>query len=162
MRFLEIKSYNDDLQNYIKSRIKNDGWKDVYQDTIVYLLSQEDKEVSNLKGYILNAGRFFVYNYFNRQKKTIKYVAEYSEKNVPVVDIENVKVGNIDYGKFDDKQITVIGNANRSGKSMFLEMIASGFSNKEIAMTFEMNENTLRTRLNRMKNDNKRAIRTGI
>jgi len=67
MEFNTIRPYTKDLESYLKRKIKGDQWKDVYQDSVCYLLTQPEKNIG--KGYIINCANFFISKWRQKELK---------------------------------------------------------------------------------------------
>lgn len=128
----EILKYKQDLINYVRSKIHNDDWQDVVQDTLMYLcIKVDDIKITNTKGLIINTGRFFVNNYFKPTKPTVN-----------ITEKETVDISYI---------INHFGNIDKTQLKPFL-MSVYGYKIKDIAKILKVNENTIKTRIRACRN----------
>lgn len=128
----EILKYERDLINYVRSKIHNDDWQDVVQDTLMYLcIKVNDINITNTKGLVLNTGRFFVNTYF-KPKKEIQNIIEKES-----IDISYIL-----------KHFT---NIDKTQLKPFL-MSVYGYKIKDIANILKINENTIKTRIRACRN----------
>jgi hypothetical protein len=68
-KFSEVLKNKDIMIRYIKSYIKCDDWKDVYQEAMLYMYIKFDTIViTNIKGLCLNTCKFFIKKYFTNQR----------------------------------------------------------------------------------------------
>jgi len=147
--FLE---YLPDLKKYVRSKIKTDIWKDVVQDTLIYLYIKFDKLIiTDLKGLIINTARFFINKHFRVSKLEYSDVLE-TKYMFAVTDTMNpvFKIGSWNGNDIDDK---LYSNLRRVSKTLFepFEMQMNNKSVKEISEELELNENTVKTRIKRCK-----------
>jgi len=153
-----IHTYNDfiqyipDLKKYVRSKIKTDWWKDVVQDTLIYLYIKFDKLIiTDLKGLIINTANFFINKHFRPSRveycdvTEAKYMFSAHDTMKPVF-----KIGSWNGNDIDDK---LYSNLRRVSKALFapFEMQLNDCSVREIAMALELNENTVKTRIKRCK-----------
>lgn len=148
----DFLQYLPDLKKYVRSKIKTDIWKDVVQDTLIYLYIKFDKLIiTDLKGLIINTARFFVNKHFRTSKIEYSDVLE-TKYMFFVTDTMNpvFKIGSWNGNDIDDK---LYSNLRRVSKTLFepFEMQMNNKSVKEISEELELNENTVKTRIKRCK-----------
>lgn len=138
-----------DLKNFIRSKIKTDHWKDVLQDTLLYLFVKFDKLIiTNLKGLLLNTARFFINQYFKGIKMKfddIDLCYNITDTTNPVFVIDHWNVNEI-----DDKLLRNLRTINKKLYEPF-DMQLNGKTVKEISQKLNINENTVKTRIKRAK-----------
>jgi DNA-directed RNA polymerase specialized sigma24 family protein len=153
-----VYSYNDflqyipDLKKYVRSKIKTDTWKDVVQDTLIYLYMKFDKLIiTDLKGLIINTARFFINKHFRVSKIEYSDVLE-TKYMFAVTDSMNpvFKIGSWNGNDIDDR---LYSNIKRVSKTLMepFEMQMNDKTVKEISQELELNENTVKTRIKRCK-----------
>lgn len=153
-----VYTYNDftpyisDLKKYVRSKIKTDWWKDIVQDTLVYLFVQFDKLIiTNLKGLILNTANFFINKHFRTSKMSYCDIQE-TKFMYALTDNQNpiFKIGQWNGNNIDDK---LYNNLRKVSKLLFapFEMQLNDKTIAEIAEELELNQNTVKTRLKRCK-----------
>ena len=151
--------YVPDLRNYVRSKVKTDWWKDIVQDTLVYLFIKFDKLIiSNLKGLIINTANFFINKHFGSRKilyydiPETKYLYNLTEHMNPVF-----KIGVWNSSGIDDR---LYQNLRKVSKALFVpfEMQMNDVRVRDIAIELQLNENTVKTRIKRCKE----MLREGI
>lgn len=147
--YSDFYPYIPDLKNFIRSKIKTDQWKDVLQDTLLYLFVKFDKLIiTNLKGLLLNTARFFINQYFKGTKMKfddIDLCYNVSDNTKPIFVIDHWNVNEI-----DDKLLRNLRTINKQLYVPF-DMQLNGKSIKEISDKLSINENTVKTRIKRAK-----------
>lgn len=150
--YLDLLTYVPDLTRYIKSKIKTIDWEDVLQETLLYLLIKfDDIVITNLKGLVINTGKNFVNKYF--YKKSFEFLEELNEVNTK--DAASYQKHDFFSSGFDTEKIgdTLLRNIKNAPESLLapFRMQLEDYSIKEIALELNLNENTVKTRLNRCK-----------
>lgn len=147
--YSDFYPYTNDLKNYIRSKIKTDHWKDVLQDTLLYLFVKFDKLIiTNLKGLMINTARFFINQHFKGSK--IKFDNIDLCYNVSDRDSHTFKLDHWNANEIDDK---LLSNLRTIKKQLYepFDMQLNGKSIKEISQKLNINENTVKTRIKRAK-----------
>lgn len=160
-----VYTYNDflpyipELKKYVKSKVKTDWWKDVVQETLLYLHMKFDKLIiTNIKGLIFNTANFFINKHFGASKieyrdtNDMKFMYNVTENSNPVF-----KLGDWNSYKINDK---LFYNLSCISKTLFepFEMQMNDKSVKEIALELNLNENTVKTRIKRCKDFLKNGV----
>lgn len=160
-----IYTYNDflqfipDLTKYVQSKIKTDWWKDVVQDTLIYLFMKFEKLIiTDLKGLMINTAKFFINKHYRESKLeyidivTSKYMYSITDSSNPVF-----KIGQWNSNEIDDR---LYSNIRRVSKALLIpfEMQLDNKSVREISINMGLNENTVKTRIMRCK----QFLKTGI
>jgi len=159
-----MHSYNDclqyipDLKKYVKSKVLTDIWKDVVQDTLIYLHFKFDTlQITDLKGLMINTSNFFIQKYYKKIKNNkIDYI-EKIETNISANFKCNFDIDNYNSYYIDDQ---LLKNIKNTSKTLFIpfEMQLNGLSIKDIAEELKCNENTVKTRISRCKE----KLKTGL
>lgn len=147
--YSDFYPYIPDLKNYIRSKIKTDHWKDVLQDTMLYLFMKFDSLIiTNLKGLLLNAARFFVNQYYRGTK--IKFDDIDLCYNISDRDRHVFKIDHWNANEIDD---ILLRNLRTIKKNLYepFDMQLNGKTIKEISDKLNINENTVKTRIKRAK-----------
>lgn len=162
-----MHSYNDclqyipDLKKYVKSKVTTDIWKDIVQDTLLYLYFKFDTlQITDLKGLILNTANFFIQKYYTFKLKDKLMVVEKIEKieSHKTVTIScDLKIGRYNSFCIDDVLLKNIDNISETLFKPF-QMQLNGFTIKDIAEELKCNENTVKTRISRCKE----KLKTGL
>lgn len=162
-----MHSYNDclqyipDLKKYVKSKVTTDIWKDIVQDTLLYLHFKFDTlQITDLKGLILNTANFFIQKYYTFKLKDKLMVVEKLEniESHKTVTINcDLKIGKYNSFFIDDN---LLKNLDIVSETLFtpFQMQLNGFSIKDIAEELKCNENTVKTRISRCKE----KLKTGL
>lgn len=160
-----VYSYNDflqytpDLKKYVRSKVKTDWWKDVVQDTLIYLFVKFDKLIiTDLKGLIINTARFFINKHFKQSRieysdiLETKYMFSIHDSIRPVF-----RIGEWNGNQIDD---ALYKNLRTVSKTLFapFEMQMNDKTVREIAEEMDLNENTVKTRIKRCKEYLKNGI----
>jgi len=160
-----VYTYNDflkfipDLTKYVQSKVKTDWWKDIIQDTLIYLHIKFDKLIiTDLKGLMFNTANFFINKHFRESKLqytdiiTTKYMYSVTDTLNPVF-----KLGEWNSNNIDDK---LYANIRRVSKTLLIpfEMQMNNKTVKEISVYMNLNENTVKTRIKRCKE----FLKTGL
>lgn len=147
--YSDFYPYTNDLKNYIRSKIKTDHWKDVLQDTLLYLFVKFDKLIiTNLKGLLFNTARFFINQHFKGNK--IKFDDIDLCYNVSDRDSHTFKIDHWNANEIDDKLLMNLRTIKKQLYEPF-DMQLNGKSIKEISLKLNINENTVKTRIKRAK-----------
>lgn len=147
--YSDFYPYIPDLKNFIRSKVKTDHWKDVLQDTLLYLFMKFDSLIiTNLKGLLFNTARFFVNKYFNGKK--IKFDDIDLCYNISDKDRHTFKIDHWNVNEIDD---TLLRNLRTIKKNWYepFDMQLNGKTIKEISDKLHINENTVKTRIKRAK-----------
>lgn len=147
--------YNDCLEHipalktYVQTKIKTHHWKDVVQDTLVYLFLKFDTiEVTNIKGLLINTSNFFIQKHYTAIKKDTKIE---NIKNTLSLNISpDVKIGKYNSYLIDDSLFNSINTVSKSLLIPF-QLQLNGYSIQEISDKLNTKENTIKTRIRRCK-----------
>lgn len=148
-KYSDFLEYIPDLKGYIKSKIKTDHWKDVLQDTMLYLFLKFDQLIiTNLKGLLFNTANFFINKHFNGSKikfDDINLCYNISDRMNPVF-----QIGNWNGNEINDRLLYNLKTINKTLYEPF-EMQMNNKTIHEIAVNLGLNENTVKTRIKRAK-----------
>lgn len=150
MDIITFKPYFSDLKHYLKHKIKSDWWEDVYQETLCYICSNEQKIIiSNPKGFLLNTANFFINKHYDYNKKWQKDNVENISAKVTTNVMFNTSTG---FNGFliDDKMLIKLQTIPNDLYEP-LKMQLEEFSIKDIAKELNLNENTVKTKIKRAK-----------
>jgi RNA polymerase sigma-70 factor (ECF subfamily) len=145
-KYKDCLQYIPDLTRYIKQKIKTDDYKDILQDTLLYIyINFENKKITNLKGYMFNACRFFILKYFRDRNKQVIYSGELNITNTAIINLCGYNSIEL-----DDKLLNSIKSIDKKYLKPF-ELQLTGYSLSEISKELCLNINTVKTRINRCK-----------
>ncbi len=160
-------TYNDclqfipDLNSYTQKKINNDWWQDVVQDTLIYLyLKFDNLIITNPKGIVINTATFFIKKYYSDTSNNKLLFSADIEKdffNIKSKDNHSIKIGQYNSFLIDDQ---LACNLNSISKTLFtpFKLQLNGLSIKEISEALGSNENTIKTRIRRCKEELKRNV----
>jgi RNA polymerase sigma factor (sigma-70 family) len=138
-----------DVKNYIRSIIKTDDYKDVLQDTLLYLFIKFDTLIiTNLKGLLFNTARFYINKHLNRTK--IRFDDIDLCYNVSNTDRHIFKIDHWNANEIDDQLLRNLKSIKKDLYQPF-DMQVNGKTVKEISQKLNINENTVKTRIKRAK-----------
>lgn len=148
--FNDVLKYIPDLNKYVKSRIKDDYWEDIVQDTLLYLFINFNKlKILNIKGLLFNTCNFFIKKHLISNKIVICDILNYENTfhtNItPMFPLNKWNSNNI-----DDIMYLKLCKVSSILYEPF-DMQLNHISIKEIATLLNTNENTIKTRIKRCK-----------
>lgn len=152
----DILTYLPDLKKYVKSKIKDDWWKDIIQEVLLYLyIKFKSLIITDLKGLLINTAKMFINKHFRNTSKiiyndTIIDIATTNQKHIFMTSGYNTEI-------IDDR---LYNNIKSVSKLIFtpFKMQLDDMSIKEIADELNINENTVKTRIKRCKEHLKNGL----
>lgn len=152
----DILTYLPDLKKYVKSKIKDDWWKDIIQEVLLYLyIKFKSLIITDLKGLIINTAKMFINKHFRDNTKIhyrdiISDVYTTQQKHIFITSGYNTDI-------IDDR---LYHNIKSVSKLIFtpFKMQLDDMSIKEIAQELNINENTVKTRIKRCKEHLKNGL----
>lgn len=147
----EFKPYLPDLKKFLQHKIKSDWWEDVYQETLCYIYSNQNKVIiSNHKGYLLNTARFFINKHFDYNNKWKTDGVENIKENVCCNVMFDTSTG---FNGFliDDNLFIKLKSIPSDLYTPLKMQFEENQSIKNIAEALGLNENTVKTRIKRAK-----------
>lgn len=152
----DILQYVPDLKKYIKSKIKTDWWKDIVQETLLYLyIKFKTIIITDLKGLLINTGRMFMNKHITMNTRLV--FSNTLESAHISTQRHNFDISGYNSSIIDDK---LFNNIKTVSKLIFapFSMQLDDMSIKEIAQQLNINENTVKTRIKRCKEHLKQGL----
>ena len=153
-QYIDCLQHIPSLNQHVRRRIRTDHWKDIVQDTLLYLhLKFDDIEITNIKGLMINTANFFIQKHYTRMKNNRVVGCNNIEEVVANRRINmkaNIRIGKYNSCLIDDN---LFKNLNSVSRSLFIpfQMQLNGYSIEEIGDKLDVNENTVKTRIRRCK-----------
>lgn len=153
----DILTYLPDLKKYVKSKIKDDWWKDIIQEVLLYLyIKFKSLIITDLKGLIINTAKMFINKHFRNTDRMIykDIIVESStthQKHIFMTSGYNTDL-------IDDRLYNNIKSVSKLIFTPFKMQLDDDMSIKEIAQELNINENTVKTRIKRCKEHLKNGL----